>query len=68
MIQNFESWKKLEESRGVSHAIYPHLKDCFEKHGKKCTYEKACDYVASKVENWKLSKEDYEEAKSEMNK
>lgn len=68
-VMNFESWSssrnntKIEEAKGISPAVFPHLEDCIKKHGKDCTYEMAAEYVASKVDGWKLSKEDYEEAK-----
>jgi DNA repair exonuclease SbcCD ATPase subunit len=64
-LLTFESWKTVNESKGVSRAIYNHLVTFFDEHGEKGSYEDAKKYVASKVEDWDLSKEDYEEAKKE---
>jgi hypothetical protein len=70
MILKFNDWKKLdeansaiEEARGISSAIRSHLIN-FLKDNKEASYEEACDYIASKVKGWELSKEDFEEAKS----
>jgi hypothetical protein len=64
-IKNYDQW--ITEAKGVSRAIAGHLKAFFDEHGMKASYDKACDYIASKVEGWKLSKEDFEEAKGMMN-
>lgn len=64
-LLSFDSWKSVNESKGVSRAIYNHLVTFFEEHGEKGSYEDAKKYVASKVKDWDLSKEDYEEAKKE---
>ncbi len=54
------------ESEGVSRAIMGHLEDFFKKEGKDASFEEASQYISSKVEGWKLSKEDFEEAKEMM--
>jgi hypothetical protein len=64
-LLTYESWKSVNEGRGVSRAIYNHLVSFFDEHGAKVSYEEAKKYVASKVDGWDLSKEDYEEAKKE---
>ena len=64
-IKNYDQW--ITEAKGVSRAIAGHLKTFFDENGMKASYEKACNYIASKVEGWKLSKEDFEEAKGMMN-
>ena len=51
------------ESEGVSRAILGHLGDFFKKEGKDASFEKASQYISSKVEGWELSKEDFKEAK-----
>ena len=65
-ILKFEEWssvsESVSESKGVSPVIFAHLKDCFDREGKNCSYEEACNYVSSKIDGWKLSKEDFEEA------
>lgn len=50
------------ESEGVSRAILGHLGDFFKKEGKDASFEKASQYISSKVEGWELSKEDFKEA------
>lgn len=52
------------EAEGVSRAITGHLQDFFKKEGKEATFDKASEYIAGKVKGWKLSKEDFEEAKT----
>lgn len=64
-IKNYDQW--ITEAKGVSRAIAGHLKTFFDENGKKASYDKACDYIASKVEGWELSKEDFEEAKNMLN-
>jgi hypothetical protein len=64
-IKNYDSW--INEAQGVSRAIAGHLKAFFDKEGKNASYEDACAYIASKVEGWKLSKEDFMEGKDMMN-
>ncbi len=64
-IKNYDQW--ITEAKGVSRAIAGHLKTYFDEAGKNASYDKACEYIASKVEGWKLSKEDFEEAKSMLN-
>jgi hypothetical protein len=71
-IHTFESFlnayeQPIDEAKGVSRAIAGHLKSFFDEEGKNASYDKACEYIASKVEGWKLSKEDFEEAKGMMN-
>jgi hypothetical protein len=66
----FDSSKRTvpanNESEGVSRAIMGHLEDFLGKAGKDASFEEASQYIASKVEGWKLSKEDFEEAKAMM--
>jgi hypothetical protein len=64
-LMNFKSWRAVVESAGISRAIYSHLAKFFDTHGEEGSYEDAKKYVASKVEGWDLSKEDFEEAKKE---
>jgi hypothetical protein len=69
-ILNFESWKeikegKVSEAEGVSPAVYKALQDYFKENGEG-DFEHAKDYVASKVKGWKLSSEDFEEAKKKL--
>ena len=52
------------EAEGVSRAITGHLQDFFKEEGKEATFDKASEYIAAKVKGWKLSKEDFKEAKS----
>lgn len=51
------------ESKGIHPAIYSHLEKFFKKNGAKGTYAQAKEYIASKMKDWDLSKEDYTEAK-----
>jgi hypothetical protein len=66
----FDSSKRTvpenNESKGVSRAIMGHLEDFLSKAGKDASFEEASQYIASKVEGWELSKEDFEEAKEMM--
>jgi hypothetical protein len=64
-IKNYDLW--ITEAQGISRAIAGHLKTFFSKEGKDASYDDACAYIASKVEGWKLSKEDFEEAKGTLN-
>jgi len=59
-VKNFGSF--INEARGISHAIYDVLKDYVEDKRKKASYEEAKKIVAKEVEDWDLSKEDFEEA------
>lgn len=70
MILNFENWNTVNEAQdviseaaGISSAIKNHLEKFIKDHDGG-SFEDACDYIASKVEGWKLSKEDFEEAKA----
>jgi hypothetical protein len=70
MILKFEDWNKVNEAEslvneaaGISSAIRGHLID-FLKKNKEASYDEACEFIASKVKGWELSKEDFEEAKS----
>ena len=58
-----ESAKILAEADGISHAVYGHLRDCFNEKGEDCSFEEASEYVSSKLNGWKLSKGDFEEFK-----
>ena len=64
-LLSYESWKSIRENEGVSKAIYNHLVNFFDTHGAEGSYEEAKKYIASKVDNWNLSKDDYEEIKKE---
>lgn len=70
MILNFENWNTVNEAQnivaeaaGISPAIKNHLEK-FVKDNEGGSFEDAAKYIASKVEGWKLSKEDFEEAKA----
>lgn len=63
MLKSFDEF--INEGKGVSKAVFNHLSAFFGEHGAEGSFEDAKKYVASKVEGWDLSKEDYEEAKKE---
>lgn len=70
MILNFENWNTVNEAQnivteaaGISPVIKNHI-DKFVKDNEGGSFEDAAKYIASKVEGWKLSKEDFEEAKA----
>jgi hypothetical protein len=44
-------------------AVYSHLEKYFKKAGKEATYEDAKKYISGEMKSWKLSKEDFQEAK-----
>ena len=60
-IKLFETF--VGESKGIHPAIYSHLERFFKKHGNKGSFNQAKEYVASKMKDWELSKDDYTEAK-----
>jgi hypothetical protein len=70
MILNFDNWNTVNEAQdtiseaaGISAAIKNHIEK-FVKDHEDGSFEDASEYIASKVEGWKLSKEDFEEAKA----
>jgi hypothetical protein len=70
MILNFDNWNTVNEAQdtiseaaGISAAIKNHIEKFLKDH-EDGSFEDASEYIASKVEGWKLSKEDFEEAKA----
>jgi hypothetical protein len=63
-IKLFEAF--LNESKGIHPAIYSHLERFFKKNGSKASYKDAKDYIASKIKDWDLAKDDYTEAKKKF--
>jgi Arc/MetJ-type ribon-helix-helix transcriptional regulator len=70
MILNFDNWNTVNEAQdtiseaaGISAAIKNHIEKFVRDH-EDGSFEDASEYIASKVEGWKLSKEDFEEAKA----
>jgi hypothetical protein len=62
---------KIQEKEGISPAIYRDLKDYFEsckKDAQVPSLKGAQEHIQSKKKDWKLSKEDFEEAKKEFAK
>ena len=53
----------INEKKGIHPAVRKHLIDFFKKN-KKGTFKEAQAYIKTKMKTWKLSKDDYEEAKS----
>jgi hypothetical protein len=53
----------VAESKGIHPAIYSHLERFFKKNGGKGSFQEAKEYISSKMKNWDLSKDDYNEAK-----
>lgn len=64
-IKNYNTF--LFEKAGINRAIYKHLKDYFEE-ADSPNFFIAKKYVASKVEGWKLSEEDFKEAEKKFKK
>jgi hypothetical protein len=60
-IKLFENW--LKEGKGIHPAVYSHLEKYFKKAGKKASYDDAKKHIEGEMKNWKLSKEDFQEAK-----
>jgi hydroxymethylpyrimidine pyrophosphatase-like HAD family hydrolase len=65
-VLSFDSWKELNEKKGVSRAIQGHLMDFLKKHGEDASFEDAKEFISDKVDGWELSMEDFEEAKGMM--
>ena len=71
-IKSFSSFineSKIQEKTGISQAVYGDLKSYFEKCKKddcKPNLKDAQAYVTSKKKEWKLSAEDFWEAKKEF--
>lgn len=63
-IKLFENF--VNESKGIHPAIYSHMERFFKKEGSKGTYAKAKEYIASKMKDWNLSKDDFNEAKKKF--
>jgi hypothetical protein len=62
---------KIQEKEGISPAIYSDLKDYFEackKDAQVPNIKGAQKHIQSKKKDWKLSSEDFEEAKKEFAK
>lgn len=53
----------VNEAEGIHPAIRQHLVDLL-KENPKATFAEAKNYISDKVKGWKLSEEDYEEAKN----
>jgi hypothetical protein len=64
-LKNYSNF--LFERAGISSAIYKPLKDYFEETDSP-NFFIAKKYVASKVDGWELSKEDFNEAKKKFKK
>lgn len=62
-MKSFLEW--LNENKGINPAVYKHLKKCLKKN-PKATKKEAEEYIQKQkgLENWKLSDDDYEEAKN----
>jgi hypothetical protein len=52
----------MNEAEGIHPAIRKHLAD-FLKENPKATFAEAKNYIADKIKGWKLSEEDFKEAK-----
>jgi len=64
-LKNFESYiaeSKMVEAEGIHPAIRQKLAD-YLKENPKATYSEARDFISSAIKGWKLSEEDFEEAK-----
>lgn len=59
----FPDISSVNEAEGIHPAIRQHLVDLL-KENPKATYAEAKNYISDKVKGWKLSEEDYEEAKN----
>lgn len=69
-IQNFQDFifeKKIVEKKGISPAIYKDLKSYFSSTSKP-TLRGAQKFIMDKKGGWKLSAEDFEEAKKAFGK
>jgi hypothetical protein len=62
---NFIFEKKMIEKEGISPAVYKDLEDFFSGGGKH-SFEEAQKFIMKKKKGWKLSKEDFEEAKKKF--
>lgn len=68
---DFLNESKIQEKAGISPAIYQDLKEYFGNCKKEeCTptLKDAQKHIDSKEKDWKLSAEDFEEAKKEFTK
>ena len=60
--EKFHISERLDEKKGIHHAIRGILVD-FMKENPDATYKEASSHVAQHVQGWKLSKDDFNEAK-----
>jgi hypothetical protein len=65
--QNFLLEGKVAENEGISPAVYKDLKQYFEE-AKMPTLKGAQAYLSRVKKGWKLSEEDFMEAKKEFKK
>lgn len=64
-LKNFESYiseSKMVEAEGIHPAIRQKLAD-YLKENPKATFPEAKEFISSAIKGWKLSEEDFEEAK-----
>lgn len=59
--------KKVVEKEGISPAIYKDLEEFFSGSGKH-SFSDAQKFIMSKKKGWKLSQEDFDEAKKKFKK
>jgi hypothetical protein len=65
-IQNYISFlNEKKETKGISIAIYNDLKEYFEK-TKSPSFEDAAKYISKMKKGWKLSQNDFDEAKKKF--
>ncbi len=63
--QNFLLEGKVTEKEGISPAVYKDLEQYFSE-AKSPSYKGAQAYLAKVKKGWKLSEEDFEEAKKQF--
>jgi hypothetical protein len=67
-MENIKDYRQfLFEKQGLSPAIYKSLKDYFEKSDKP-TMTGAQEFLSKTNKGWKLSQEDFSEAKEQFKK
>lgn len=61
-FKTFITESKVAESEGIHPAIRQKLVD-YIKENPKASYAEARNFISDKIKGWKLSEEDFEEAK-----